>query len=106
MSIRSQKETTRRGAYHDFIGFEVSKSVLERAFADTYCIDLSSVFASVDLAIGSYRHAVSSVIPRTTKVAWHMKRKEIQNSHPNEVRSQFVYNVSHSEYRKRLGKSL
>jgi hypothetical protein len=90
-------------AYHDFIGFEVSKPVLERAFVDTYCIDLSSVFVSVDLAIGSYRHAVSSVIPRTTKVAWHMKRHEIQNSHPSEVRSQFVYNVSHSEYRKDWG---
>jgi len=92
-------------AYHDFIGFEVSKPVLERAFADTYCIDLSSIFASVDLAIGSYRHAVSAVIPRTTRVAWHMKRHEIQNSHPNEVRSQFIYNVSHSEYRKDWGKT-
>ena len=92
-------------AYHDFIGFEVSKPVLERAFADTYCIDLSSIFVSLDLAIGSYRHAVSSVIPRTTRVAWHMKRHEIQNSHPNEVRSQFIYNVSRSEYRKDWGKA-
>ena len=92
-------------AYHDFIGFEVSKPVLERAFADTYCIDLSSIFFSVDLAIGSYRHAVSSVIPRTTRVAWHMKRHEIQNSHPTEVRSQFIYNVSSSEYRKDWGKT-
>ncbi len=92
-------------SYHDFIGFEVSKPVLERAFADTYCIDLSSIFVSVDLAIGSYRHAVSSVIPRTTRVAWHLKRHEIQNSHPNEVRSQFIYNVSHSEYRKDWGKT-
>jgi hypothetical protein len=92
-------------AYHDFIGFEVSKPVLERAFADTYCIDLSSILVSVDLAIGSYRHAVSSVIPRTTRVAWHMKRHEIQDSHPNEVRSQFIYNVSHSEYRKDWGKT-
>ncbi len=91
--------------YHDFIGFEVSKPALERAFADTYCIDMSSIFISVDLAIGSYRHAVSSVIPRTTRVAWHMKRHEIQNSHPNEVRSQFIFNVSHSEYRKDWGKT-
>jgi Zinc dependent phospholipase C len=91
------------GAYHDFIGFEVSKPVLERAFADTYCMEMSSIFGSVDLAIGSYRHAVSTVIPRTTKVAWHMKRHEIQNSHPSEVRSQFIYNVSHSEYRKDWG---
>jgi hypothetical protein len=90
-------------AYHDFIGFEVSKPVLERAFAKTYCVDLSSIFVSVDLAIGSYRHAVSTVIPRTTKVAWHMKKHEIQNSHPSEVRSEFIYNVSHSEYRKDWG---
>ena len=92
-------------AYHNFIGFQVSKPVLERAFADTYCINMSSIFVSVDLAIGSYRHAVSSVIPRTTRVAWHMKRHEIQDSHPNEVRSQFVYNVSQSEYRKDWGKT-
>ncbi len=90
-------------AYHEFIGFEVSKPVLERAFARTYCVELSNVFGSVDLAIGSYRHAVSTVIPRTTKVAWHMKKHEIQNSHPSEVRSEFIYNVSHSEYRKDWG---
>jgi hypothetical protein len=34
-------------AYHDFIGFEVSKSVLERAFIKTYSIEMSSVFGSV-----------------------------------------------------------
>jgi hypothetical protein len=92
-------------AYHDFIGFEVSKPVLERAFFDIYCIDMSSTFFSVDLTIGSYRHAVSTVIPRTTRVAWHLKRHEIQDSHPSEVRSQFVYNVSQSEYRKEWGKT-
>ncbi len=90
-------------AYHEFIGFEVSEPLFERAFSDTYCIELSSVFLSVDLAIGSYRHAVSSVIPSTTKVAWHLKRDEIRNGHPNEVRSQFIYNVSHSEYRTDWG---
>src|ERR1700755_2832165 len=58
-------------AYHDFVGFEVSKPVLERAFARTYSLQMSDVFSSVDLSIGSYRHAVSTVIPRMTKVAWH-----------------------------------
>ncbi len=91
-------------AYHNFIGFEVSKPVLERAFSKTYSIDLSSIFFSVDMAIGSYRHSVSTVIPRATRVAWHMKRHDIQNSHPNEIRSQFVYNLSQSEYRKDWGK--
>jgi hypothetical protein len=91
--------------YHDFIGFEVSKPVLERAFYDTYSINMSSIFLSVDMAIGSYRHAVSTVIPRMTRVAWHIKRHEIENSHPNEVRSEFIYNVSNSEYRKDWGKT-
>ncbi len=90
-------------AYHDFIGFEVSKALLERAFARTYSLDMSSVFFRVDLAIGSYRHAVSTVIPRTTKVAWHLKRREIQHSDPSETKTKFVYNISNSGYRKEWG---
>jgi hypothetical protein len=90
-------------AYHDFIGFEVSKPVLERAFARTYSLNMSSVFFRVDLAIGSYRHAVSTVIPRMTKVAWHLKRDEIQNSHPSETKNEFIYNISNSDYRKDWG---
>ena len=67
-------------AYHDFIGFEVSKSLLERAFKKTYSLDMSTVFGRVNLTLGSYRHAVSTVIPRTTKVAWHLKKKELKQS--------------------------
>src|SRR5690348_11257819 len=90
-------------AYHDFVGFEVSKPVLERAFARTYSLDMSSVFFRVDLSIGSYRHAVSTVIPRMTKVAWHLKRDEIRNSHPSETKTEFIYNISNSGYRKDWG---
>ena len=90
-------------AYHDFIGFEVSEPVLERAFARTYSVEMSSVFFRVDLAIGSYRHAVSTVIPRTTKVAWHLKRREIQNGNPSETKTKFIYNISNSGYRKDWG---
>jgi len=90
-------------AYHDFVGFEVSKPVLERAFAKTYSLEMSSIFFSVDLAIGSYRHATSNVIPSMTKVAWHLKKDEIQNSHPNETKTQFIYHMSKSEYRNDWG---
>lgn len=90
-------------AYHDFVGFEVSKPVLERAFAKTYSLEMSSIFFSVDMAIGSYRHAASNVIPNMTKVAWHLKKTEIQNSHPNETKTQFIYHMSKSEYRKEWG---
>ena len=57
----------------------------------------------MDLAIGSYRHAVSTVIPRTTKVAWHLKRSEIQHSDPSETKTKFIYNISNSGYRKEWG---
>jgi len=90
-------------AYHDFIGFEVSKPVLERAFARTYSLELSSIFFGVDLAIGSYRHAVSTVIPRMTKVAWHLKKDEIRNSEPSETKTKYIYNLSASAYRKEWG---
>jgi hypothetical protein len=90
-------------AYHDFVGFEVAKPVLERAFARTYSLDMSSVLFRVDLSIGSYRHAVSTVIPRMTKVAWHLKRDEIQNSHPTETKKEFIYHISNSGYRKDWG---
>jgi hypothetical protein len=90
-------------AYHDHIGFEVSKPVLERAFERTYSLPISSVFFSVDLALGSYRHAVADVIPRMTKVAWHLKKNEIQHSNPSETKSKFVYNLSTAEYQKEWG---
>src|SRR5258707_2557526 len=90
-------------AYHDFIGFEVSRPVLERAFARTYSFEMSSAFLGVDMAIGSYRHAVSSVIPHMTKVAWHLKRREIQHGDPSETKTKFIYNISNSGYRKEWG---
>jgi hypothetical protein len=90
-------------AYHDFIGFEVSKPVLERAFARTYSLDMSDVFFSVDVALGSYRHAVATVIPRMTKVAWHLKRDDIQHSEASETKTKYIYNISNSAYRKEWG---
>jgi hypothetical protein len=57
----------------------------------------------VDLAIGSYRHAVSTVIPRMTKVAWHLKKDEIQHGDPSETREKFTYNISNSGYRAEWG---
>ena len=99
----AERKTTRPKPDHDFVGFEVSKAVLERAFARTYSLDMSSIIVRVDLAIGSYRHGVSAVIPSMTKVAWHLKRDEIQNSQPNETKKKFVYNISRSGYRKEWG---
>src|ERR1700689_2560438 len=60
--------------FRKFIGFKVSKPVLERAFLDTYGIEMKDIFTSLDLALGTYRYSTSSVIPGMTKVAWELKK--------------------------------
>src|SRR6202790_3553292 len=55
--------------YHDFIGFKVSKPLLERVFPVVYGVELKDVLAHEDLAIGSYRYSVSRLIPKMTQVA-------------------------------------
>jgi len=92
-------------AYRDFIGFEVAKPLLERAFQDTYSIPLTSVFGNLDKAIGSYRYTVHSTIPRAVKVAWVLKKDEIQKSAPGTTRKKFLYNMSRASYRKQWGKN-
>src|ERR1700675_2536418 len=69
--------------YHDFIGFEISKPVMERAFRDTYGIPLSDVISNEDLAIGTFRRAIASVIPEMTRVALISRHSEIVKETPN-----------------------
>lgn len=86
--------------YHDFIGFSVSKPLLERAFADTYSIRLTDVFGNLDLAIGTYRHTVSGILPEMTKAAWAAKKKEIIQLRPGITKRKFIYNLSRASYVK------
>jgi len=89
--------------YHDFIGFEVSKPVLERAFQKTYGIDIKDVFTDLDLAVGSYRRAISVVIPKMTKAALHDYRHELTRSHPHFNPKAFRYRLSRRQYEREWG---
>jgi hypothetical protein len=90
-------------AYHDFIGFEVAKPLLERAFQKTYGIELNDVFKSVDLAIGSYRRSVSAAIPQMTRVALATRRADIVKETPNFEKREFLYHLSRADYEKDWG---
>jgi hypothetical protein len=90
-------------AYKSFIGFEVAKPLLERAFQDTYGMRLEKVFMNVDLTIGSYRRAVGSVLPAITRVAWQLRKQEIRKDAPSVTRRTFLYNLSRSSYEKHWG---
>ena len=91
-------------SYHDFIGFQVAKPLLERAFQDTYSIPLVSVFGDLDKAIGSYRYAVRSTIPEATRVAWALKKDDIKRDLPGVTRKKFLYNLSLASYQKEWGR--
>lgn len=93
-------------AYHDFIGFDVAKDVLQRAFRDTYGLDLKDVFGDdFDRAIGSYRRDVSKTIPKATRIAWAQKKDKIQKSEPGVTKRRFVYVMRRSSYERNWGKN-
>jgi len=89
--------------YHDFIGFEVSRPLLERAFLETYDLKLEDVFGDVDLAIGSYRRSVSRIIPEMTRVALLSRREQLVKDTPNFNKKQFLFYLSRAQYEKQWG---
>src|SRR6202049_4044596 len=90
--------------YHDFIGFQVSKPLLERVFPVVYGVELKDVLTHEDLAIGSYRYSISHLIPRMTQVALQTHKKDMMREQPNFAKRRFLYRLSRSEYEKDWGK--
>jgi hypothetical protein len=90
--------------YHDFIGFQVSKALLERTFPIVYGVELKDVLAHEDLAIGSYRFAVSRMIPQMTQIALRTHKKDMMKETPDFAKEKFLYRLSRSDYEKEWGK--
>ena len=91
-------------SYHDFIGFEVARRVLDQAFRETYGLELKSVLVNEDKALNSYRRDVSKLIPKATRIAWHLKKDEIKDEIPDATKKKFLYNLSRSNYEREWGK--
>jgi hypothetical protein len=91
-------------SYHDFVGFQIAVPLLEQAFHETYGLELRDVLDNEDKALGSYRRDVSKLIPRATRIAWALKKKEIKRDIPGITRSKFLYNLSRSSYEREWGK--
>src|SRR5262249_7185103 len=91
-------------SYHDFIGFEVDAPLLEQAFQETYGLALRTVLSNEEEALGSYRRAVSGLIPRATRVGWSLKKDEIQRDQPSMTKRKFVYTLKRASYEHEWGK--
>jgi hypothetical protein len=89
--------------YHDFIGFEVSQDLLDRAFRDTYGIGTGDLLKAEDLTIGSFRFGVSSVIPEMTQVALATRQHENMPELNDQARKKFLYHLSRADYEKEFG---
>src|SRR5215831_2684652 len=98
------KERYAPDSYRDFIGFEVSRRLVEQAFCETYGMELQQVLDNEELAFESYRRSVSSLIPKATRIAWALKKDEIQNDVPTMTKRKFLYNLSRASYEKNWGK--
>jgi hypothetical protein len=91
-------------SYHNFIGFEVALPLLEKAFFETYGIDLKSISKDEVRSANSYRYSVSALIPKATRVAWNLKQNDIERDLPGITRKKFLYNISRSSYEKEWGR--
>src|SRR5947207_7445013 len=98
------KERYAPDGYHDFIGFEVAARVLEQAFLETYGLQLGSVLLNEEKALNSYRRDVSKLIPKATRIAWHLKKDEIKDDIPDATKKKFLFNLSRANYEREWGK--
>jgi hypothetical protein len=72
---------------------------------ETYGLDLGDLIMSVDLAIATYRKAVSDTIPALTRIAWRDKREEIEERTPGVTEASFVYAYSPQDFERDYGTS-
>ena len=90
--------------YHDFIGFKVSKPLLEHAFPVIYGVEVKDILAHEDLAVGTYRFSISRLIPQMTKVALQTHKKEFMSEKPTFAKQKFLYRLKRTDYEKEWGK--
>lgn len=91
-------------AYHDFIGFKVADSVLDRAFYKTYDLHLTDIFSNFSRAVGTFRWAVKDFFPLLTRAAWATKKEEIKKSQSGITARKFKYKMNRVNYNKEYGR--
>lgn len=91
-------------AYHNFIGFQVSKELLERAFKKTYGLDVNDLFGNFNRAVNTFRWAVKSLFPELTKIAWSRRKADIKKVDPTATSRKFMFKMHRTNYEKDFGK--
>ena len=103
--LQAGRGAFRSDVYQQLIGFAVATPLLDRAFRSTYGLQLTEIFTDVDLAVGTYRRAVSETIPEITRAAWREKRDEILEATPGLTEQDFVFTMTRLQYEEAYGTS-
>ena len=103
MSCRRPAEHTCQRPTSSFIGFRVATPLLERAFRETYGLEMRDVFADMDRSISTYRYSVSQLIPALTEAAWRDKHDEILKLHPSLGNTGFVFAYGRQAFEREYG---
>src|SRR6185503_7210025 len=85
-------------SYHNFIGFKVARSLMERAFMQIYGLDVNKLFGDFGKAIARFRWTVINILPEITKVAWQTQKQTIRKLSPNAKARNFIYRVKRKNY--------
>jgi hypothetical protein len=103
--LQVARGTFNSDVYQELIGFHVAVPVLDRAFQETYGLELTDVFGDVDLAVGTYRRAASQILPDVTRMAWREKRDEILKATPDATEQRFVFTMTPRQYDDTYGRT-
>ena len=89
--------------YRSLLDFQVAAPLLERAFRDTYGLEVAEVLKNEKRAISTYRYSVSQLIPALTEAAWRDKHDEILKIWPDADREHVVFAFHPADYQKAYG---
>ncbi|GAB3908588.1 zinc dependent phospholipase C family protein [Mucilaginibacter boryungensis] len=99
-TARSNYATT---AYHDFIGFNMSQPVVERAFVIVYGQELKSVLPNFQSSVATFRWGVRDLFPAMINNAWKTERDTILKINPKATRKNYRYRMPRRMFNKEFG---
>ena len=91
--------------YRSLLDFQVATPLLERAFRDTYGLEMADVFGDEERAISTYRYSVSQLIPALTKAAWRDKKDEILKIWPDATGPNVVFAYTPADFEAAYGRN-
>jgi hypothetical protein len=91
-------------AYHDFIGFNISRPVIEKAFYRTYGLYVNDVFGNMSVAISTFRWTIKTFLPMIVRAAWAKKKSELKKTSPDAHLKKFSYHMKNRTYYHEFGK--